>query len=925
MQLPAGKACRSLRIAAGLMYLLAFDASVAGAGTYYVRTSGNDTSDGLTPQTAFASVRHAGRLLLEPGDRVVVGPGLYAEGNIEPFGSGSRDMPIIFEGDSTGQRTGDPPGPVIVKPPNSEDATTGFIIFGKHDVRITGFAVDGANDAGIQVRANFSTGVDSTRIMIDTNTITNTVYRGISITATGDVEVANNTVADSGLTGLSLFSGRSTTPLRPSIHDNVFERNGVGIGAEKTRGGTIEDNIIGSNLRGVVVEMAEELSFHRNQVAATAAGAMSIRSSDLNFTDNVVEVGDKDSEIAVTGNSSLRRNRFVNDRPFGVDLSLFAEGSVEVAENDLPRSILVGSADLVLDRNHGDYLAASGSTITAITNEWRFTTELNGSGAVQVTNNEVQAGAFTVSGRSVAIEGNNLQTTRVTARFVTIHGNAIRTLFLEREAPVSADDTGADSFFRVEENTVEFDVVVNEGRALAATAFARAVVERNRVTGAMYVTANDDVLLRNNAASGIFCQVIKPDSTVTVVNNRARGHRAAGIIVRGARRGVIEGNESSQNMGSGFAIRRSANLMVAGNSATANRLGGFSVDVGSAVAGDCNNDDEVTVEEIIRAVDIVLGNRSLRDCVAIDESGDETATVDELVLAVDVALNGRPQQPGVVEGDLVIDDNRIEDNGGYGIDMFVAGPIVVSDNRILRNGGIGVTAQLNGPAQVVDVVGNRIGSNLAEGILLSGTTAAQVRDNLIFSNAQGGILLRNTPGVSVINNLVYDNGNDAIAVGVGTPLASPDAVLMNNTLYANAGWGVTIGSPEAASTGTAVVNNIIDGNQRGGIAANPASLPGSEIGFNLNNDGYGHGVVPSVTDFVADPRFVDSNGVDNILGEHGPDDDDFHLFTDSPAIDAGSARAVVLGITGSAIEGHDTDEGIVDLGFHYNGASPEVD
>jgi hypothetical protein len=146
-------------------------------------------------------------------------------------------------------------------------------------------------------------------------------------------------------------------------------------------------------------------------------------------------------------------------------------------------------------------------------------------------------------------------------------------------------------------------------------------------------------------------------------------------------------------------------------------------------------------------------------------------------------------------------------------------------------------------------------------------------------------------------------------------------LLLNNTLYANDGWGVTIGTAGAPSEGTVIMNNIIDQNGQGGIAAQLESLVGLDIGFNLNNDGYSHEVTPSVTDFPADPRFVDPAGEDSILGGAGFADDDFHIDEASAAVDSGSATAAELGITGSVVAGLDADEGIVDLGFHY-GAEP---
>jgi hypothetical protein len=76
-----------LRTLGRLMFLIAVawcaPASVAAA-TYFVRVSGDDSRDGLTPATARASVRATARMLQNPGDRLIVGPGRYHEGNVMP-------------------------------------------------------------------------------------------------------------------------------------------------------------------------------------------------------------------------------------------------------------------------------------------------------------------------------------------------------------------------------------------------------------------------------------------------------------------------------------------------------------------------------------------------------------------------------------------------------------------------------------------------------------------------------------------------------------------------------------------------------------------------------------------------------------------------------------------------------------------------
>ena len=62
-------------------------------------------------------------------------------------------------------------------------------------------------------------------------------------------------------------------------------------------------------------------------------------------------------------------------------------------------------------------------------------------------------------------------------------------------------------------------------------------------------------------------------------------------------------------------------------------------------AGDCNGDGEVTIDELVLAVNIALGNRQVGDCLAADLNLDFEVTIDELVSAVNAALFGCPATP----------------------------------------------------------------------------------------------------------------------------------------------------------------------------------------------------------------------------------------------------------------------------------------
>jgi hypothetical protein len=57
-------------------------------------------------------------------------------------------------------------------------------------------------------------------------------------------------------------------------------------------------------------------------------------------------------------------------------------------------------------------------------------------------------------------------------------------------------------------------------------------------------------------------------------------------------------------------------------------------------AGDCDGDGAVTIDELLRGVNIALGTVGVDECPSFDGNGDGTVTVDELLTAVNHALNG---------------------------------------------------------------------------------------------------------------------------------------------------------------------------------------------------------------------------------------------------------------------------------------------
>jgi hypothetical protein len=59
-------------------------------------------------------------------------------------------------------------------------------------------------------------------------------------------------------------------------------------------------------------------------------------------------------------------------------------------------------------------------------------------------------------------------------------------------------------------------------------------------------------------------------------------------------------------------------------------------------SGDCDGSGSLTVDELIRAVAIALGQQSIATCPSVDVSGEGLVTVEEIIIATQFALNGCP-------------------------------------------------------------------------------------------------------------------------------------------------------------------------------------------------------------------------------------------------------------------------------------------
>jgi sugar lactone lactonase YvrE len=62
----------------------------------------------------------------------------------------------------------------------------------------------------------------------------------------------------------------------------------------------------------------------------------------------------------------------------------------------------------------------------------------------------------------------------------------------------------------------------------------------------------------------------------------------------------------------------------------------------TACTGDCDGNDEVSVAELVQSINVALGTTPLAQCQPIDDTADSQVTVEELVRAVDASVNNCP-------------------------------------------------------------------------------------------------------------------------------------------------------------------------------------------------------------------------------------------------------------------------------------------
>lgn len=601
----------------------------ARAATFFVRTTGNDEADGLTPGTALRSIGAAAARVQNPGDQVIVGPGEYLEGNISPARGGVAGRPVVFQADVAGAHTGDPPGPVRIIPQTEQAA--GFRLLGRSFVEIRDFEIVGGLDAAIQVRDD-GLGRSSAGVGLYGIRSRGSAKRGLDVTAGGPVTIVGCTVVQSGSAGITV-NGRGENATLTIRGCRVEQSGSHGILITNVSAGEIEGNeLIANQGAGISIRGGANLRIAGNTTQANrqhgfalgfeppvdgdGQGAVSM----LEVTNNR-SLSDGGSGIRVVGFGRLqvRMNEVVRPSVLGISVSGFP--SLDAAEVELVNNAVwdsPGDGLLVTDvqraeisdneignsGGNGIRIESAGETSIAgnvVRSVGSSGIRIRSNGVVAVSSNELVGGgsggvvfeASPMAGQGVArIVGNRVRDFVVVG--LSVAGAEAARLRANTVSNITAGDgVSVQATARVLiqqcqlENTAEHGVQVGTPGRDAAVQSVRIVGNRVRDVGkgGMRVVASGAVLFEDNevrrtkGGAGLSAESA-PTAPLAVRGNLIASAQSDGVFLRSFGNGEVRNNRVFSNGQSGIVLRGTSDIRVWNNLVYANGAEGIAVGTG---------------------------------------------------------------------------------------------------------------------------------------------------------------------------------------------------------------------------------------------------------------------------------------------------------------------------------------------------------
>jgi parallel beta-helix repeat protein len=241
---------------------------------------------------------------------------------------------------------------------------------------------------------------------------------------------------------------------------------------------------------------------------------------------------------------------------------------------------------------------------------------------------------------------------------------------------------------------------------------------------------------------------------------------------------------------------------------------------------------------------------------------------------------------------------------------------VTVEGFIVQGGSTGISFIRSDNGTVRD---NVVYGNTVHGINFSDSAEGTIEKNIVHTNAQMGIRYKNGANGVVRNNLVYNNLDWGISLEMDPASFSTANVIESNTVDRN-GDGIRL-----LDGGGSITHNIITGTQGTGLKSpNPTQVQEDYNNSWGNIVDFENAQTAGPHTISVDPRYVDPDGADGLLGGTDWEDDSYHLSqlaagqqVNSPCLDRGAGPAAGSQTDGSTATDNFPDEGIVDLGFHY--------
>jgi hypothetical protein len=350
----------------------------AAATTFYVDDTGDDENDGLTTGTAWETLQYAvDHIDLQPGDTIIVLPGVYEGLRIERSGEAGRPITLRAE----------PPGGALVIAPGPFNEHDGNIEVESFDAVVQHWVIDGfqvalARRHGIDVRVTRDVTVQNCDVHHNAETGIFTAFsdfvtvqgnesgfngeHGVYISNSGDFPVVRgNLLHDNFVAGVHMNGDRNIQPgdgliSYATVEDNVIWGNGRG-GASAINCDGVSDSIIRNNL--LYDNLASGISLY-----AIDGSEGSSRNGVYNNTIVMAE-GSRwvvNIPASVDGISNPTCNKIVNNVLYTPRLN---RGSILIYPGGAKDPCFRSDYNVVVDRFSND----NGETIISLA-EWQRTT-----------------------------------------------------------------------------------------------------------------------------------------------------------------------------------------------------------------------------------------------------------------------------------------------------------------------------------------------------------------------------------------------------------------------------------------------------------------------------------------------------------------------------------------------------------------------